>query len=228
MGKKLTTCLALCIGLMLGISCNKSKEASAPETEVETVKDIKLTISFTVSTDATVPTTFADTVKRAQDLLAMVFSSKEFRDELFKRNFHDSAYTKSTSTCFNRVYGGTERGRSIAGKSVYDNLLPNSTLSIAVIIKDNGTNTTTLGSASACGSRITTNDYWLKLSEKRLAQRLARHWAHEYTHIRGYRHDDKVTPGFEWGSDVNKDPAYGVGDVVGIVLDKWTKNGIIK
>ncbi|WP_199120962.1 hypothetical protein [Pedobacter sp. ASV28] len=195
---------------------------------IENVKDIKLTITYTVTSDANVPATLNDTVKKAQDLLTKVFSSKDFRDELYKRNFHDSAYSKSTSNCFNRVYGGTVVGRSIAGKAVYDNLLPNSTFSIAVNIRNNGDNTTTLGSASACGTRITTNDYWLKISEKRLAQRLARHWAHEYTHIRGYRHDTNVASSYKWGSDVNQDPAYGVGDVVGVVLDKWTAAGIIK
>lgn len=215
-------------------ACKKNKESADPKDElpkyanIETVKDVKLSLSYTATSDATLPSTFADTVKKTQDLLNKVFASKDFRDELYKRNFHDSAYTKSTSNCFNRVYGGTVTGRSIAGKSVYDNLLPNITLNIAVSIRKNGDNTTTLGSASACGSRITTNDYWLKLSEKRLAQRLARHWAHEYTHIRGYRHDTNVTKGYEWGSDVNKDPAYGIGDVVGAVLDKWTSAGIIK
>lgn len=230
--------IVLTAGIVIG-SCSKSKEASAPEetpkkeepkpnSPVETVKDIKLAVTYTFTTDATLPSTFADTVKRTRELLEMVFSSKDFRDELYKRNFHDSAYTKSTSTCFNRVYGGMVAGRSIAGKAVYDNLLPNGTFSIAVNIRKNGDNTTTLGSASACGTRITTNDYWLRLSEKRLAQRLARHWAHEYTHIRGYRHDTNVASGYKWGSDVNKDPAYGVGDVVGDVLDKWTAAGIIK
>lgn len=215
-------------------SCKKNKESADPKDElpkyanIETVKDVKLSLSYTATSDATLPLTFADTVKKTQELLNKVFASKDFRDELYRRNFHDSAYTKSTSTCFNRVYGSTVTGRSIAGQSVYDNLLPNTTLNIAVSIRKNGDNTTTLGSASACGSRITTNDYWLKLSEKRLAQRLARHWAHEYTHIRGYRHDSNVPSGYKWGSDVNKDPAYGVGDVVGVVLDKWTAAGIIK
>lgn len=233
--KKLYQILLTLVVIALGFnSCKKSKETNEPKeelpkyTNIETVKDIKLTLTYAATSDAILPSTFADTVKKTQDLLNKVFASKDFRDELYKRNFHDSAYTKSTSNCFNRVYGGTVAGRSIAGKSVYDNLLPNGTFSIAVSIRNNGTNTTTLGSASACGSRITTNDYWLKLSEKRLAQRLARHWAHEYTHIRGYRHDSNVTAGYEWGSDVNKDPAYGVGDVVGVVLDKWTAAGIIK
>ncbi|RYG19556.1 MAG: hypothetical protein EOO07_06625 [Chitinophagaceae bacterium] len=221
----LRTALTLTFVISTVTACKKSKETAA-ETNVE--KDIKLTLSYTTSTDATVPASFADTVKRVQELLTKVFSSKEFKEELYRRNFHDSAYTKSTATCFNRVYGGTVQGRSIAGKAVYDNLLPNNTFSIAVNIKNNGTNTTTLGSASACGSRITTNDYWLKLSEKRLAHRLARHWAHEYTHIRGYRHDTNVASGYEWGSDVNKDPAYGVGDVVGVVLDKWLASKLIK
>jgi len=215
----------LCLLFVLTIlSCKKSK--TDEESNIE--RDIKLTLTYTTSADALVPATFADTVKRVQELLTKVFSSKDFKDELYKRNFHDSAYSKSTATCFNRIYGGTVKGRSIAGKAVYDNLLPNTAFSIAVTIRNNGTNTTTLGSASACGSRITTNDYWLKLSEKRLAHRLARHWAHEYTHIKGYRHDTNVAAGYEWGSDVNKDPAYGVGDVVGVVLEKWLAEGVIK
>lgn len=222
MKKILYTALSL---LFVLSSCKKNKET---EEETTVVKDVKLALTYSVTSDANLPTTFADTVKRVQDLLARVLSSKDFKDELYKRNFHDSAYSKSTSTCFNRIYGGTVKGRSIAGKAVYDNLLPSNSLAIAVSIRNNGTNTTTLGSASACGSKITTNDYWLKLSEKRLAHRLARHWAHEYTHIRGYRHDSNVATGYEWGSDVNKDPAYGVGDVVGVVLDKWLAAGIIK
>lgn len=233
MKKIIQTSLTLAIFFALA-SCKKNKDGNDQNdqlpkyTNIETVKDVKLTLNYTATADATLPSTFADTVKKTQDLLNKVFASKDFRDELYKRNFHDSAYTKSTSTCFNRVYGSTVAGRSIAGKSVYDNLLPNTTFSIAVSIRKNGDNTTTLGSASACGGRITTNDYWLKLSEKRLAQRLARHWAHEYTHVRGYRHDTNVTKGYEWGNDVNKDPAYGVGDVVGVVLDKWMAAGIIK
>jgi len=215
----------LCLLFVLTIlSCKKSK--TDEESNIE--RDIKLTLTFTTSADAVVPATFADMVKRVQELLTKVFSSKDFKDELYKRNFHDSAYSKSIATCFNRIYGGTVKGRSIAGEAVYDNLLPNTAFSIAVTIRNNGTNTTTLGSASACGSRITTNDYWLKLSEKRLAHRLARHWAHEYTHIKGYRHDTNVAAGYEWGSDVNKDPAYGVGDVVGVVLEKWLAEGVIK
>ncbi len=218
--------LALLITCVFG-GCKKDK-SQKEESAIENVKDVKITLTYTTTSDATLPTTFADTVKKTQDLLIKVFSSKDFRDELYKRNFHDSAYSKSTSSCFNRVYGSTVKGHSIAGKSVYDNLLPSSVLSIAINVRKNGDNVNTLGSASACGSRITTNDYWLKITEKRLAYRLARHWAHEYTHIRGYRHDNNVVDGYKWGSDVNKDPAYGVGDVVGVVLDKWLATGIIK
>jgi hypothetical protein len=208
----------------------KQQEPNEPKVQgpVETVKDVKLTLNYTLSSGGAVPASFPDTFKRAQELLAQVFSSKDFRDELYKRNFHDSAYSKSSSTCFSKAYGGPEVGKKIAGKSVYDNLLANNSISITINIKNNGTNTTTMGSAAACAYRITTYDYWLKLSEKRLAQRMARHFAHEFTHIRGYRHDSNVPSGYKWGSSVTKDPAYGVGDVVGTVLDKWTEAGIIK
>jgi len=231
--------LVLSLLAMLVNGCKKNDSQASAEVEktkteeprvvsaFEKVKDINLTINYTVVAGAVLPPTFADTVKKAQDLLTKVFSSKDFRDELYKRNFHDSAYSKSTSNCFSKVYGGTVAGRSIGGKAVYDNLLPNSVFSIGISIRNNGDNTTTLGSASACGSRITTNDYWLKITEKKLAFRLARHWAHEYTHIRGYRHDTNVPDAFQWGSDVNKDPAYGVGDVVGDVLDKWITTKVI-
>lgn len=194
----------------------------------EQVNEIKLSLNYTLSPGGAVPASFPDTFKRAQELLQKVFSSKDFRDQLYKRNFHDSAYSKSSSTCFSKIYGGIGVGKNVAGKSVYDNLLANHSISITINIKNNGSNTTTMGSAAACVYKITTYDYWLKLSEKRLAQRMARHFAHEFTHIRGYRHDSNVATGFKWGSDVNKDPAYGVGDVVGEVLDKWTAAGIIK
>lgn len=196
---------------------------------IEVVKETKVEATFSIVGDADVPPSFADSAKKAQDLLTMVFSSKDFRDELYKRNFHDSAYSKTKSTCFNKVYGGTIAGRSIAGKSVYNNLLYQSSLDLKINIKYNGTNTTTMGSSSACGSVITTNDYWLKLTEKKLAYRLARHWAHEYTHIRGYRHGTAVAAPYTWSSnDVNLDPAAGVGDIVGLVLDKWIALKIIK
>lgn len=245
MKKFINQVLILLIGLAVLGSCNKSKEKLNVEepkkqeepqpTEnvwkvdgIDMIRTINLTTNYTVASGATLPATFADTVKKTRELLIKVFSSKEFRDELYKRNFHDSAYSKNKSTCFKRVYGGTIKGRSIAGKSVYDNLLPNNTFSMSANIRKNGTNIRTLGSASACGSRITTNDWWLKLSEQRLAYRLARHWAHEYTHIKGYRHDSNVPTSYKWGDNVDLDPAYGVGDVVGIVLERWEKAGLIE
>lgn len=212
--------------------CKKSKEQLQDKTTPvsdETVKDIKLSVTYTVATDATVPPKLEDTVKKAKELLIKVFSSKDFRDELYKRNFSDSAYSTMKNPCFNKVYGGTIKGRSIAGKSVYDNLFPFNDLNFKVNIRKNGNNTTTMGSASICGSTIYTNDYWLKVSEKKLAYRLARHWAHEYTHIRGYRHSsDAIPAAYRWSSsDVDRDPAVGVGDVVGTVLDRWIAAKVI-
>lgn len=189
---------------------------------VETVKDVKVTITYNVASDASVPDSFGDTVKKTEALLAIVLSSKDFRDELYKRNFADSAYGTMKNPCFNKVYGGTVAGCSIAGKAVYDNLFPATTINLTINIRNNGDNVTELGSAANCGSAIRTNDYWLKLNEKQLAYRLAKHWAHEYTHIRGYRHDTNVPVAYKWGNtNPEKDPAVGVHTIVGIVLDKW-------
>lgn len=221
------TDIALSTIIFLSFSACKKESANKPAAKTTVVKETTVLVEIAVANGATVPSGFADTVKKAQDLLARVFSSSDFKDELYKMNFSDSAYSKTTSPCFNRVYGGILPKRSIAGKSVYDNLLYKSSLEINVNIKNNGSNTTTMGSASVCGSAITTNDYWLKLSEQKLAYRLARHWAHEYTHIRGYRHDSNVPTAFKWGNNPELDPAYGVGEVVGQILDKWITTKVI-
>ncbi len=214
--------LAIFIILLTLNGCKKKIDVPSPIADKPDdfkVRDIKLTITYTKSPLSTLPIGFQDTVSKTQDLLTRIFSSKDFRDELYQRNFADSAYSNTKSPCFNRVYGGTVVERRISGKAVYDNLLPNNVFSIPIYIQKTA-GTGTLGFAYVCNSTITTNDYWLTTG-KRLSHSLARHWAHEYTHTRGYVHG-------KWGSSVNVDPAYGVGNVVGIVLTKWLAAGIIK
>jgi hypothetical protein len=187
-------------------------------------KEFKLTASFVLNKDASVPANFADTLKKAQELLSKVFSSDEFKDIMYKQSYNDSSYSKTKSGCFDKVYD-TKSGR-VSGKAVYDNLMMDGNVSLLITIKNNGTKKGTMGSSNACINKITTYDYWL-VEKPGLAQRLARHIAHEFTHIRGYRHDNRVPKEYKWGRKLNEDPAYGVGSIVGEILTRWTKQGLI-
>jgi len=186
--------------------------------------DFKLSVSYTVEEGAKVPEGFADTVKKAQTLLAKVFCSKEFKDALFKQSYNDSAYSKSKKACFLTVYD--EKTGRISGESVYQNLLKDKEVKLLINVKNNGDKKGTMGASYACSYQFTTYDYWLK-EKGELARRLARHIAHEFTHIRGYRHDNKVPKEFKWGRDVKEDPAYGVGNIVGEILTAWGKKSLI-
>lgn len=186
--------------------------------------EFSLDVSYTVNEDATVPQSFADTLKKAQQLLEKVFRSKEFRAAMFKQSYHDSAYSKSKMACFPMVYD-PKTGR-ISGASVYQNLLKEKEVKLFINIKNNGPKRTTMGASYACNYKFTTYDFWLQ-EKGELARRLARHIAHEFTHIKGYRHDNKVSARFKWGRDVKEDPAYGVGNIVGEILTEWSKKSII-
>ncbi len=178
-------------------------------------KEVSFNLSYTVDQGATVPTHFADTLKKAQQLLNQVFSSVEFKERLSKQSYSDSAYSKSKKACFNTIYD-PKTGR-IPGVAVYDNLLVDQKIDLVITIKNNGNKKGTMGSSNACIYKITTYDYWL--TEKvGLSMRLARHIAHEFTHIRGFRHDNKVPKPYKWGHKTSEDPAYGVGEIVGRIL----------
>ncbi len=188
------------------------------------IADFKLSVSYTVEEGAKVPEGFADTVKKAQMLLAKVFRSKEFKEALFKQSYNDSAYSKSKKACFLVVYD--EKTGRISGEAVYQNLLKEKEVKLHINVKNNGDKKGTLGASYACNYQFTTYDYWLQ-EKGELARRLARHIAHEFTHIRGYRHDNKVPTPFKWGRDVEEDPAYGVGNIVGEILTAWSKKSLI-
>lgn len=188
------------------------------------VANIHFKISFTVDEKATVPSQFADTLEKAQQLLSRVFSSSEFKEAMYQQSYNDSAYSKSKKKCFDVVFDQST-GR-IPGKAVYDNLIADSNINLLVNIKNNGTKKGTMGSSNACNYTITTYDYWL-VEKGELAQRLARHIAHEFTHIRGYRHDNKVEKTYKWGHQPKEDPAYGVGNIVGEILKDWSKKSKI-
>ncbi|WP_113638074.1 hypothetical protein [Nubsella zeaxanthinifaciens] len=188
------------------------------------VADIRFKISFNVDEKATVPSHFADTLRKAEQLLSRVFSSADFKEALYKQNYNDSAYSKSKKKCFEVVYDQTT-GR-IPGKAVYDNLLADKEVNLTINIKNNGDKKGTMGSSNACSYSITTYDYWL-VENGELAQRLARHIAHEFTHVRGFRHDNKVDKAYKWGRKTEEDPAYGVGNIVGEILKMWSKKGMI-
>ena len=198
-----------CLGMAFDVDKNKDAQANSEG------RNISFRLSYVVEKSASVPIHFSDTLKRAEELLKKVFSSDEFKQEMFKQSYNDSAYSKSKKACFDLVYDA-KSGR-IPGEAVYNNLLASDKVDLAITIKNNGDKRRTMGSSSACVYKITTFDYWL--SEKQgMSIRLARHIAHEYTHIRGYRHDNNVPKAYKWGRKLNEDPAYGVGSIVGNIL----------
>ncbi len=211
--------LILVLGMALTI-----KKSKVSTTARSGRREISFRVSYTVDKNATVPEHFADTLKRAQELLGKVFSSSDFKLEMLKQQYNDSAYSKSKKACFQTVYD--PKTGHIPGQAVYDNLLANSTVDLAITIKNNGDKRGTMGSSNACVNKITTYDYWLTEKEG-LSIRLARHIAHEFTHIRGYRHDNKVPKAYQWGRKLTEDPAYGVGSIVGDILTKWDKAGLL-
>ena len=208
---------------ILQLSAAKPKMADADS--VKKPEDpIVITVNYTVEKGATVPEHFADTLKKAQTLLSKVFSSKEFKAAMYKQSFNDSAYSKSKKACFEKLYD--PKNGKLTGELVYANLLANPVIDLSITIKNNGDKKTTMGLSYPCVSKFTTFDYWL-VTDTELARRLARHIAHEFTHIRGYRHDNNVPDKYKWGRDVEEDPAYGVGSIVGEILTNWSKKGMI-
>jgi len=201
-----------------------AKPLSGNSKKQTNVAEFNLLISYTVEEGAKVPNGFADTVKKAQELLAKVFRSKEFKEALFKQSYNDSAYSKSKKACFLTVYD--EKIGRISGGAVYQNLLQEKEVKLLINIRNNGDKKGTMGASYACSYQFTTYDYWLQ-EKGELARRLARHIAHEFTHIRGYRHDNKVPKEFKWGRNVKEDPAYGVGNIVGEILTEWGKKSLI-
>lgn len=221
--KKIALLIIILLAL-IAINIFARKLVDGPRHTDQGVTDFNLKVSFTLAKDASVPMHFADTLEKAQKLLNLVFSSREFKEMMFKQSYHDSAYSKSKKACFETIYD-VKTGR-ISGESVYHNLLADKSVALLINIKNNGDKKTTMGSSNACSNNITTYDYWL-VEGGALAQRLARHIAHEFTHVRGYRHDSKVAKAYKWGHDVKEDPAYSVGSIVGEILTKWAKKGLI-
>lgn len=192
--------------------------------DIHKVKDITFNIKLTVSPDATLPKGFADSLSKTQDILARIFSSQEFKDSLCKRSFADSSFFKpSKKNCFERIY--SENGK-VSGKGVYENLTNSNNIAFEWHIKKytKGLKPTSLGFATACVYKITTHDYWLTEGQY-LTLRLVKHLAHEFTHIRGYRHDMNVDKPFKWKR--SEDPAYVVQRIVADIMLNWEKEGLL-
>ena len=220
--KKIGLLLLIVLALLaINIFATPSSKKLRKQTDVA---EFNLNVSYTVEDGAKVPTGFADTVKKAQVLLAKVFRSKEFKEALFKQSYNDSAYSKTKKACFLTIYD--EKTGRISGEAVYQNLLKEKDVKLLINVKNNGDKKGTMGASFACNHQFTTYDYWLQ-EKGELARRLARHIAHEFTHIRGYRHDNKVPKEFKWGREVKEDPAYGIGSIVGEILTAWSKKSLI-
>jgi hypothetical protein len=144
------------------------------------------------------PKHFDDTLKKVNLLLNRIYSSREFKDSLYAHSFNDSTFSKVKSACFAKEIN--ENTHRIEGSNVYNNLTAEKVIKLDLVVQETLNKTKTQGFSNACVYKITSNDYWMG-EDQPLAYRYVRHIAHEFTHIRGYRHDNKVAKEYKWGRD---------------------------
>ena len=209
----------LCISGLLAISFTSANS----DDKIKIAKQVKFSVKVNVADNVILPEGFADTLKKAEDILSKILSSEEFKKELSKRSFADSAFSRTKKACFERIYD--EKGR-VSGLGVYENITRNPNIEIEWVIKKykDGEKTSVMGFATFCVNKITSHDYWIKNGQQ-LSLRFVRHLAHEYTHVCGYKHD-KLLPK-EHKFKKGDDPAMGVGGIVGDIMLDWTKKGLI-
>gem|GEM_PF-1253604 len=219
---KLINKLILACGiLVMIISCSfNSIENSEP---VPAGFHVRFKFNLTTSGNVKLPAHFSDTLARVNYLLNKIYSSQEFKDSLYAHTFNDSSYSKVKNPCFKKLINNeTQR---IDGSVVYDNLVADTLINLDLLVQETLKKTGTQGFSNACKYKITSNDYWMG-GDQALTYRYVRHIAHEFTHIRGYRHDNRVEKPYKWGKKPTEDPAYGVGLIVGHILERWSKEGI--
>jgi len=222
--RKLSNSMKIVLGIFILLLCITSLFNARA---VKTASDIEVHFKFNLETKGSVklPENFQDTLAKVNMLLDMVFSSKEFKDSLYTHSFNDSTFSKMKKPCFKKEIN--EETHRIDGSNVYENLTSDKNINLDLVIQETLKKTTTQGFSNACRFKITSNDYWMG-SDQPLAFRYCRHIAHEFTHIRGYRHDNNVDKPYKWGRSANEDPAYGVGKIVGNILTRWSRAGLIK
>ena len=203
------------------LSFTDGKEKAADDIKI--AKAVRFSVKVNAAADVVLQEGFADTLKKAEQILSKILSSEDFKQALAKRSFADSAFSKTKKTCFERIY--EENGR-VSGRGVYENITRNPNIQIEWVIKKykNGEKTSVMGYSTFCVDKITSHDYWIK-NDQYLSLRFVRHLAHEYTHVCGYKHD-KLLPK-EHKFKKGDDPAMGVGGIVGEIMLNWTKRGLI-
>lgn len=219
-GRFVFSCFFLILGLVfVAFKGNVAKS----DDKIKIAKEMKVSLRVNVADDVELPEGFADTLKKAEEILSKIFSSEDFKQALSSRSFADSAFSKTKRGCFERIYD--ENGR-VSGRGVYENITRNPNIEIEWVIKKykNGQKTSVMGFATFCINKITSHDYWIKNGQY-LSLRFVRHLAHEYTHVCGYKHD-KLLPK-EHKFKKGDDPAMGVGGIVGSIMLDWTKRGLI-
>jgi len=212
----------LLLALSLAFMSFENKLANNDD-KTKIAKEVKLTFKVNVADNVDLPEGFADTLKKAEEILSKILSSEDFKQALSKRSFADSAFSKTKKTCFERIYD--ENGR-VSGLGVYENITRNPNVEIEWVIKKykDGQKTSVMGYSTFCVNKITSHDYWIKNGQY-LSLRFVRHLAHEYTHVCGYKHD-KLLPK-EHKFKKGDDPAMGVGGIVGDIMLDWTKRGLL-
>lgn len=190
-----------------------------PKHSIAKVKAIAFNVKLNVAPEVTLPEGFADSVKKAEHILSSILSSQEFKDALCSRSFPDSSFTTLKLDCFERIYD--ENGK-VSGKGVYENMTRNPNIQIEWVIKNDAKKA--IGVSFFCVNKITSYDHWIK-NNQYLTLRMVKHWAHEYTHICGYRHDGKVKEQFKWTR--KEDPSYVMQDIVADIMLNWGKKGLL-
>lgn len=215
--------LSFCLLVLVLLFASFKNKFASSDDKIKIAKEVKINFKVKAADNVELPEGFTDTLKKAEQILSKILSSEDFKQELSRRSFADSAFSKTKRSCFERIYD--ENGR-VSGKGVYENITRNPNIEIEWIIKKykDGEKTSVMGFSTFCINKITSHDYWIKNGEY-LSLRFVRHLAHEYTHVCGYKHD-KLLPK-EHKFKKGDDPAMGVGGIVGEIMLNWTKRGLI-
>ncbi|TZF82663.1 hypothetical protein FW774_14265 [Pedobacter sp. BS3] len=168
---------------------------------------------------------FADSADKALDIVADVFSSQEFKDSIYKYDFHStnawSLYTQQHS-CQVSGYGNrilnkidSVTGR-VLGSTVYADLMADSVADIRLhILASSGSSG--YGSAVPCGY-IVSYDWFLQGTDA--VYQYALNISHEFCHTLGYMHDSTRPAG-------EIDVAYTVAGIVKNILQRRKNEELI-
>lgn len=221
------------------VSCKKSANKaiepvtdepapSNPDNSGTNPADPPKSVRLKIGTFSSSITNFKPVADEALELLSKVFSSKEFKDSIYKYDYAPSNQLNNPYQCskakdLNVIKVDPTKNR-INGSMVYDDLLKYKDVALNLVIRKSDVKNV-LGSSSYCNFTITSNDYWLKEDDMAmtLPEEYAIHLGHEFCHTLGYYHNDDKHPNTK-----TEDVAYGTGSLVANILWDWSLKEIKK